>query len=171
MVVDDALSLYPWVTIYSHGDANVNPNHHTRPQIIWDFLDRYNLASKPLSHNTYHHFIGNGASDSQLDIIIYSASHPDKLEAIICKKDNPLVTSAHDVVVTSFKLTPVTHQPQPIPTAPRAPTTRYRVLWDDDGTYQYISILKESLPPLIDALGDSTSPDNVSALLTLTTKL
>ena len=144
------MSLHPWVPIYIWGDANVSPNHPTRPQIIWDFLDRYNLASKPLSHNTYHHFMDNGASDSQLDVIISSASHPDKLEASICKKDNPLVTSAHDKIVSSFKLTPVTHQLQLIPKALRPPTPRFRVLWNDDSTYQYISTHEESLPPLLD---------------------
>ena len=170
MVVDDALSLYPGIPIYIRGDANVNPNHPTRPQIFGDFLSRYGFVSKPLSHNTYHHFTGNGASDSQLDVMLSSADHPDKLVSIICKHDNPLVTSSHDAIVTSFTIWPTTHQPSPVPMAPRAPTTRFRVCWDDSGTHQYAAILEEALPPLMEALGDSTNRDKVSSLLNLTNR-
>ena len=171
MVVEDGLSLYPGVPIYIQGDANVNPNHPTRSQILQDFLDRYNLSSTPLFHSTYHLFMGNGSSDSQLHVIICSAGHPDKLVDIMCKKENPLVTSAHNVIVSSFRLVPVIHQPQATPKAPRAPKTRFRVLWDNDSAQQYISTHEESLPPLLSDLSDSTSPDKVSSLLTLTNQV
>ena len=110
------------------GDTNVNPNHPTRPQLLQEFLERYNLLPTPLGHTTYHHFMGNGASHSQLDILIYSSGHSDKLVDIICKVDNPLVTSSHDVIVSSFELSPVFHQPQATPKAPRAPKPRFRVV-------------------------------------------
>ena len=150
------------------GDTNVNPNHPTRPLLLQEFLERYNLLPTPLGHTTYHHFMGNGASHSQLDILIYSSGHSDKLVDIICKVDNPLVTSSHDVIVSSFELSPVFHQPQATPKAPRAPKPRFRVVWDNSDMQQYSSILEKSLPPLLSALDDSKCPNKVSSLLTLT---
>ena len=65
---------------------------------------------------------------------------------------------------------PTIHQPLTVPTAPRAPTTRFRVCWDDRGIHQYAATLEEALPPLIEALGDSTSYDKVLSLLNLTNR-
>ena len=106
MVVKDILNSHPVIPIYIHGDANVNPNHPTRPLVFQEFLERYNLSSRTLHHNTYHHFTGEGTRDSQLDVLISSTDHPNNLVEIICKHDNSLITSSHDLVVSSFKLHP-----------------------------------------------------------------
>ena len=121
-----------------------------------------------MGHNTYHHFTGNGISDSQLDILISSVDHPDRLEDIICKNYNPLITSSHDLIVSSFELTPKPHQPQDTPMAPRVIRLRYRVVWDSDGIPLYSSILGQTLPPLLASCGDSSSPQKISALLNQT---
>ena len=165
MVVEDILLSYPGVPIYIHGDANTNPNHPTRPHILHEFMDRYRLCSLSLDHNTYHHFTGNGSSDSQLDILISSTGHSDKLIEIICKNDNPLVTSSHDVIFSSFKLSPRTHQPKPTPKAPRVTRQRFRVLWDNNGISNYSSILDKTLPPILTSCGDSPSPKTFSTVL------
>ena len=45
MVVKDILCSHPRVTIYIRGDANTNPRHPTRPSVLLEFLDRYNIVS------------------------------------------------------------------------------------------------------------------------------
>ena len=109
MVVEDILSSYPGIPIYIRGDANVNPKHPTRPGVLHEFMDRYGLCALPLGHTTYHHFTGDGTSNRQLDVLISSIGHSDKLVEIKCKKENPLVTSSHDLIISRFKLSPKIH--------------------------------------------------------------
>ena len=126
MVVEDIQASHPGVPNFIRGDSNVNPNHTTRPRIMQEFLDRYDLSSLHLGHNTYHHFTGNSRSDSQLDVLISSPGHPDILDEIIWKVENPLITSSHDLIVSSFKLTPKAHNSQETPKAPRVTTQMHR---------------------------------------------
>ena len=53
------LSLYPEVPIYIWGDANVNPNHPTRPQIFWDDILIINRVEMSLhmQSNIFVHLI------------------------------------------------------------------------------------------------------------------
>ena len=122
----------------------------------------------PLGHNTYHHFTGNDSRDSQLDVLIFSSGHPDKLLHIKCKKDNPLVPLSHDVIISSFKLSARIYLPDPIPKAPRVSRPCYRVLWDNDGVFSYSSILDKTLPPILASCGDSRSPETFSSILVQT---
>ena len=66
----------------------------------------------PIDHCTYHHFQGNGDSDSHLDKLLYSSDStlPEKVLKIICKLDNPLIESHHDIIISSFGL-PYVDQP------------------------------------------------------------
>ena len=149
MVVEDILCSHPGVSIYIRGDTNSNPNHPSRPQVLQEFMDRYGLSSIPLIHSTYHHFTGDRVSDSQMDVLISSNRCPDRLVVIKYKKDNPLITSSHDLIVSSFKLCPKPHLSQPTPKAPRVIRPRFRVLWDDHGIPLYSSILDQMLPPIL----------------------
>ena len=162
MVVEDTLSSHPVIPIYIRGDANTNPNHPTRLHILQEFMERYGLYSFPLGHTTYHHFTGNGSRDSQLDVLISSLGHPDKLVDIKCKKDNPLVTSSHDVIISSFKLFSRIHRPDPTPKVSRP---WYRVLWDNDGILSYSSILDKTLPSILTSCGDAPSPETFLSIL------
>ena len=58
--------------IFLRGDANVNHNNHDRMKVFSNFLASHNLIHVPISHKTYHHFLGGGAFDSNIDIICHS---------------------------------------------------------------------------------------------------
>ena len=75
---------HPDLPFYIRGDSNVNPNHPTRVKIFQEFLDRFILASLNLGHSIYHHFMGWGRKDSQLDDLISSNKYPDTLVEILC---------------------------------------------------------------------------------------
>ena len=62
----------------------------------------YNLKRVTIFHNTYHHFIGEGASDSDLDILLVSKQLgvDEGLLQVLCKLDNHMIDSHHDVLVS-----------------------------------------------------------------------
>ena len=103
--------------IYIRGDCNVNPKNKARAATFKHFCEKHKLSSVDLQHPTHHHFLGDGLYDAQLDLLLY-AGPPEQAEAkknIICKLDNPLVESHHDVIISSIPL-------------PRAPITKLRQL-------------------------------------------
>ena len=81
MVLLSMAETNPGVPVYIRGDANVNPNNKTRNNMFQHFLTRHSLTSLPLHHNTHHHFMGDGASDSQLDVLLFSGP-PSKAESL-----------------------------------------------------------------------------------------
>ena len=70
--IDELLSLHPEACLFIRGDSNANLKDKLRSSMITNLCDKWNLKRLPILHNTYHHFMGNGASDSKLDIILYS---------------------------------------------------------------------------------------------------
>ena len=114
MTVEDILTSHPGIPIYIRGDDNTNPNHPTRPGVLTEFLNQYGLASLSFGYSTYHHFTGNGASDSQLDVLISSRGQSDSLIQIICKHEDALITSSHDHIISSFKFIPEVHHLNPL---------------------------------------------------------
>ena len=83
LIVEDIQTAHSGVPIYIRGDANVNPNHPTRPQLLQEFLDCFTLHKMDLGHTTYHHFNGGGTSNSQLDVLISTLGNPETLEDIL----------------------------------------------------------------------------------------
>jgi hypothetical protein len=68
---------------------------------------------------------------------------------IICGKENPLISSHHDLIISTFSCFSVPYIPPPqAVTAPRVPNTRVRVLWDEEGLARYQELLSSSLPLL-----------------------
>ena len=95
--------------VYIRGDANVNPNNLSRVSLFKHFCSKHKLISLDLAHPTHHHFIGNGLSDTQLDILLYRGppEQRESLHSIVCKLDNPLIQSHHDLNVSSFPLSQI----------------------------------------------------------------
>ena len=62
---------YPDVPIYIRDDANVNSKNLKRCQSMSSFFGKFEFQQQDLFHNTYHHFMGDGASDSQLDVLLF----------------------------------------------------------------------------------------------------
>ena len=94
--------------IFIRGDGNASSKNVLRSNMLNHFLLKHNLLRLKIPHHTCHHFVGNGLFDSDLDIILYSDTPgtSEVLSNVLCKFDNPLINSLHDIVVTSFTLPP-----------------------------------------------------------------
>ena len=145
-------SRYPDTPVYLRGDFNVNGKNMNRKALFNAFITLHNLHDILIEHPTYHHFLGNGASDSSLDKILFSTLHgePEKLEEIICKRENTFVDSHHDLLISSWipcaKIYDV--DSNDIPCAPKLHNDRHRVLWTDEGVHQYQSMIQPHLSRL-----------------------
>ena len=168
MVLVTMVETRPGVPVYIRGDANVNPNNTARYNLFQHFLTKHSLTSLPLLHNTHHHFTGGGASDAQLDVLLYAGppALAESLSSITCGLENPLISSHHDLVTSSFPsmVIPATTTPQAT-TAPRVPNTRVRVRWDAEGLENYQSLLSTTLPFLQDTLTCPSSSALASILI------
>ena len=162
---------YHGVPVYIRADANVNPSNMPRLQLFNNFLMQFNLQSLPLHHPTHHHFMGNGDSDTQLDVLLYLGppAQAESLLSIVCGKENPLISSHHDMVVSTFSCPSVPYiPPPPAIVAPRVPNTRVKVLWNQEGQHQYETLLSSALPLLQHSLHSPSSPSLTSILLDCT---
>ena len=114
-VMESALDEHPGVPVYVRGDANVNPSNLPRLQLLTSFIAQFNLQNLPLNHPTHHHFVGDGDFDTQLDVLL-SNSTPDQAESllhVVCGKENPLILSHHDLIVSTFLCPTVKYNPPP----------------------------------------------------------
>ena len=162
--------------IFIRGDANASSKNPTRAPIFQQFLLQYKLHRVRIDHNTYHHFVGNGEFDSDLDVILLSnlATTSERVNDILCKNVNPLVNSHHDLIVSSFSL-PASTPPQPSQSniiAPRVPNNRQKVMWSEEGIGLYKEMLGNSLAGLRQRWPDASgSPSSMSVLLSSTYSL
>ena len=93
--------------IYIKGDANCNPRNTERTDLFKHFCSKHNFVSIDFCHPSHHHFTGNGFSDAQLDVLLYQPvgkNPPENLYSMVCKLDNPLVESAHDIIISTCKI-------------------------------------------------------------------
>ena len=106
-IVSSLVESHPDVPLYIRGDANVNSKNICRSESFSAFLLKFGLVRTELSHYTYHHFMGEGVSDSQLDVLLFkgSVSHAEAHIQIFCKKEDPLIISHHDLKFPSNKKT------------------------------------------------------------------
>ena len=94
--------------IYIRGDFNVNPNNQARVDLLSSFCSKFALSSVDFHHPSHHHFMGNGASDSQLDLLLFAGpvAQAEVLSSLTCSLTNPLVASHHDLILSSVPLPP-----------------------------------------------------------------
>ena len=74
ITMDELGDAHPDAPIYLRGDFNVSHSNPKRTDLLNHFCNTYNLLQLSFPHPTYHHFVGNGQSDSSLDRIIFSRS-------------------------------------------------------------------------------------------------
>ena len=91
----------PNAPIFLRGDFNVNNRNKKRVQIYNSFLIAESLTEITIKHRTYHHFTGDGASDSNLDKILVSHGR-ETLHSVLCGFDDPLISSHHDIILSQF---------------------------------------------------------------------
>ena len=170
-VLETVQDEHPGVPVYVRGDANVNPSNLPRLELFTSFLTQFDLQNLPLNHPTPHHFVGDGDSDTQLDVLL-SISTPDQAESLlqfVCGKEIPLILSHHDLVVSTFLCPSINYSPPPPATiAPRVPNSRVKVLWSKEGLSQYKNLLSAALPLLQHSLINPASPSLTKILLNCT---
>ena len=100
---------HPSALIFLRGDFNTSRTNSKRMGLLDYFMTSNNLYDIPICHTTYHHFTGDGASDSHLDRLLVTSSitNVEKINTIICKLKNPLVNSHHDILISTVKIPPV----------------------------------------------------------------
>ena len=176
--IDHIYDICPSAIIHIRGDANasfVERLKHKRDKIFKHFCSNNFLEPLSLDHHTYHHFMGSGSSDSNIDVILSSAFACDGTPAppneslleILCGKvDTRVSNSHHDVVLTVLTLNifdaPPAEETQEVPTIENV---RHRIIWNDDSLQAYSDLVSPVLAELRENWLDSSSPSSISILL------
>ena len=156
-------------SIHIRGDSNCNPKNEYQCSLFRNFCQSHDLLSVDFEHSSYHHFTGNGASDSQLDMLLYSNSSEEILTHIQCSLSNLLVYSSHDLIVSSS-----VHSSCSEPTAVsnsenisaiRLPNHRKKIVWNEDNIPYHNSLIGDNLQRLRDTWMTPNSPSCVAMLL------
>ena len=138
--IEEIRSIYPDTPHFIRGNANSNPNNTWRFNLLNHFCSTHLFSKIPLHHPTYHHFIGDGCFDSEIDILlVYGKDVSETLSQIICKLDSPLVESHHDIILSSCSL-PIARAPpseEDLVMAPRISNNRTKIIWSEDGIKAY----------------------------------
>ena len=171
--IEEIRSKYPDAPHFFRGDANVNPNNSARLGLFTYFRAQFQLSSLPLLHTTYHHFVGDGALDSEIDVILHYSPKgvaSEHLKKIICKFESPFILSQHDVILSSCKLpsAPPAPRDQNLQKAPKVPNERIKIIWDEEGILEYEKLVGSSLADIRTLWGNSSSRSCISVLLSST---
>ena len=149
LCLNELLSKYPDAHLYIRGDSNVNLKDKKRSAIFGKLCDDWNLSETAVKHPTYHHFVGNGLSDSQLDVLLHSKEACETLLKIYCKLENPLVSSHHDALLSSIRIPQQSTLNLPDnPLAPRVDNSRVKIHWNQSGAEAYKTCVNDTLPRL-----------------------
>ena len=169
--IDEIRSKYPDAPHFLRGDANVNPNNTARSHLFSYFCSSLSFHRLPLQHPTYHHFVGGGNFDSEIDVILYHGRDvSENVSEIICKLDCPLIGSHHDVILSTCSLPNAVIPPpsQDLLEAPRVPNHRTKTFWDDEGIEKYEALVGSSLVTLRERWALPSSRSSISLLLSST---
>ena len=158
--------------LYVQGDFNVNDKNTARRTLFDSFKSSHSLLEVEIDHTTYHHFTGNGSSDSLLDRLLYkSCRHiTEQLNEVVCKLDYPLITSCHDVLLSSWQ-NPVLEQkiqPDHMKKAPRITNNRFKTVWTDEGVVAYQQLIVPHLNRLQELWLSTPSKTALSLLMNAT---
>ena len=150
--IEEIEDKYPDCLIFLRGDCNVNPNNQERVVILKNLMNEFNLTKIPINHKTYHHFLGGGAFDSSIDIILQSskATSVESISTIFCSQEWPLIDSHHDIIVSSVNI-PVfenVKEHEDLVAAPKLEIARQKVIWSDDGIKRYTDLVTTLLPDI-----------------------
>ena len=174
--IEELKENYPGTPIYVRGDANAAlpiRDSNKRDAVFSCFCKRLSLKHTSILHPTYHHFQGDGKSDSQIDVLLQFLPDKTKDESlleILCCKTNPFIDSDHDAIISSFPA-PKSVQPDTSSNSLediQVSHKRSKVKWSEDGIYNYRKLLESTLPDLRDGYNHKLSTSSFSALLQVT---
>ena len=139
--IDELANIHRDAPVFVRGDLNVSNKNLKRLDMLDYFRSEHNLNQVSIPHATYHYFLGNGLSDSNLDKILFSSSlkHPEVLVTIHCKLEDPLIDSHHDLIVSKWELPTVTPEPSSSVNlvAPKVENPCVKILWNYTGIENY----------------------------------
>ena len=173
--IEELLSKFPSAALFVRGDCNSSKTNPKRNAIFSQFCSDLNLLRVDLQHNTYHHFLGQGTSDSELDVLLFSNQHDvhEELVAIHCSQLDHLVDSHHDLLLS---VTTVPSQPESVQppdksrnlVAPRLLNTRHKILWTEETIHEYESLVSHHLPRIRKEWLNPASETSMSILIECT---
>ena len=143
MFLEDLLDSHPDYMVYIRGDSNVNNNNKGRVIIFNNFKERFKIVSVPIGHKTYHHFLGGGLFDSDIDVIMYVDGKfgAKEIKDVYCKSHYPISNSHHDVIVSVFSLPMIPVEAPTIKfTAPTVPNERKQIIWAEESLSDYCAL-------------------------------
>ena len=152
--------------IFIRGDSNVNSNNKARAKIFATFCSEMCLKHVLIEHKTYHHFLGNGLFNSNIDIILHSNSikYPESVTKIFCQDEYPYLCSHHDPILSEVaipKKAKDTSENDDFPKAPTVKNLRHKITWSDDMAPDYQARIA---PVLSKIRGDWSIPNSVASL-------
>ena len=166
--IQELSELFPGAPVFLRGDFNVNAKNIKRSALLTHFCKDLNLVETKLLHKTYHHFTGQGRSDSNLDKLLSSddLDCKEKVLRIICKLDNPAIDSHHDMIISTFELPSLTSSVPPKDNieAPKVENNRRKVIWSDEGVENYQNIVVPELERIQDLWFSSNSSSSKTLL-------
>ena len=173
--LDELDMQYPDHVLYIRGDSNVNSNNKSRVILLQKFLQDFNLARVAMGHTTYHHFVGEGKQDSDIDILLHSRDEhvSETVSLIICKHEHPGILSHHDLIISTFSVPTVvpTQTQLELTVAPKIDHTRTRIAWSEDGQASYSELVSPFLRQCRQSWLDTSSQGAMSIALTLTNEI
>ena len=150
----------------------MNKKNVSRVALLDQLQNDFSLKRVPIPHNTYHHFVGEGKFDSDIDVLLHSdaTNINEEVVEIICKSENPLVLSHHDVILSCVHLParPESDPDEDLVTAPRLPNTREKIVWSAEGAEKYKLLVAPQLREVRESFLDSGSTACMSVLLKVT---
>ena len=169
IVIDEIQDANPAATFYLRGDFNVSQTNTKRTLLLDHFSTRHSLTQVIIPKPTYHHFVGNGKSDSYLDKILFTSTalKAETLQTIECGQTNPLVDSHHDLLVSCFEIPDEARDDSTDGkvTAPVIENKRVKVIWSDAGIQEYQSLVLPHLSRLQELWLSSPTRTSTSLLL------
>ena len=108
--VENLHEKFPGAPLFLRGDANSSKSNLNRNFLFTNLCTELNLKRVSIAHNTYHHFLGDGKSDSELDVLLFSnqSGVNESLLDIVCKLKTPLLIL---IMITSSLLLFFLHVP------------------------------------------------------------
>ena len=172
--LEDFSESQPRSLVFIRGDANVNFNNKPRVKIFKNFMNSCALRYVPIQHKTYHHFLGDGLFDSNLDVLLHvdDKDITEEVLNIFCQKDYPDIGSHHDIIASSFTLPrSSTKSTISFSKTPIIPNKRTRTVWSAEAIPVYQSLLGTSLSDLRDRWCVSDSRSCVSLFIQLSSEI
>ena len=155
--------------IFIRGDANSSQSNLKRAKLLKSFCEDLDLMRVEVDHCTYHHFTGHGASDSELDVLLFSNQRGvrEKLLELHCQLLDPQIDSHHDLLLSlcSFPRKKQVPDISKNIVAPKIKNKRCKVFWSENGIAEYETITSRLLPDLRTRWMSSSSQALTSVLL------